>query len=216
MNRLASFVAGLLLLAAPARALADDPTARSAPWQTASMATAVAAMGSQVLMPRVFFSDPDATVGWKARWHVSVLAPAMTLTALAFLNEGVVKNALASYRPGCGPSNEGTGNCLDYGSLSSPAFIASSAFAQGTVVFVVDTLKWSDGRLNAGSLAGNVALPLILSVLTDVGRVAGNWEDSGQVAVSSLVGVGFGIITGAAYALLARPECPYGSGVVCW
>jgi hypothetical protein len=216
MNRFASFIAGILLLAVPTRAFADDPTARSAPWQAATMVTAVAAMGSQVLMPRVFYSDPDATVGWKARWHVSVLAPAMTLTALAFLNEGVVKGALASYRPGCGPGNEGTGNCLDYGSLSSPAFVASSAFAQGTAVLVIDTLKWSDGRLNAGSIAGDVALPLVLAIVTGIGRSAGNWEDPGQVALSSLVGVGFGAITGVAYALLQRPECPYGSGLICW
>jgi hypothetical protein len=216
MNRLASLVTALFLFALPARALADDPTARSAPWQTATTVTAVAAMGSQLLMPRVFYSDPAVTVGWKARWHVSVLAPAMTLTALAFLNESAVKGALASYRPGCNATNEGTGNCLDYGSLSSPAFIASSAFGQGTAVFVVDTLKWSDGRLNAGALVGNVALPLALAIVTGVGRAAGNWEDPGQVGLSSVVGLGFGAITGVAYALLARPECPYAAGVICW
>ena len=29
-------------------------------------------------MPRVFYADPEVTVGWKARWHVSVLAPIVT------------------------------------------------------------------------------------------------------------------------------------------
>ena len=61
----------------------------------------VASAGTQLLMPRVFYSDPEVTVGWKARWHVSVLAPVMTLTALAVLNEHALKDSFEGFRPGC-------------------------------------------------------------------------------------------------------------------
>ena len=34
---------------------------------------ALSSTGLVMIMPRVFYSDPEVTAGWKARWHVSVL-----------------------------------------------------------------------------------------------------------------------------------------------
>ena len=189
---------------------------RSAPWQTGTSITTVAAMSTQVLMPRVFYSEPETTVGWRARWHVSDLAPTMTLTALTLLNEYSLKDAIGSYRPGCDQTNQGAGHCSDYQSLSSHSFAAFAAFGHGTAVFLVDTMKWSDGRLNAGSLTGNVVVPVLLASVTAVGRSAGNWESTGTVILSSGVGLAFGALTGLTYALLQRPGCGYTGDLICW
>jgi hypothetical protein len=216
MKRLLLLVAALTLSLSLARTARADDTSRDSGWQTVTTVTTVAAIGTQLLMPRVFYSDPEVTVGWKARWHLSVLAPVMTLTVLTFASEYSLKGALKSYRPGCDDANFGTGNCQDYGSLSSPAFLATSAFGHGAAVFLVDTFKWSDGRVNVGSLTGDVALPLVLAVITGAGRSAGNWESSDQVLLSSLVGLGFGALTGAVYATMARPECGYTGALLCW
>src|SRR5438045_3878397 len=67
---------------------APPPTLdRSAGWNTATNVLATSSLIVTLIMPRVFYSDPEVTAGWKARWHLSVLAPAMTLTSLALLNE---------------------------------------------------------------------------------------------------------------------------------
>jgi hypothetical protein len=197
-------------------ASADDPTERSGSWQTVTSITAVSAVVTQLLMPRVFYSDPETTVGWKARWHVSALAPTMTLTALTMLNEYSLKSALASPRPGCSDANQGSGHCLDYESLSSHTFIAFSAFGQGTAVFLVDTFRWSEGRFNAASFTGDVAFPVVLAAVTAIGRSAGNWESTGTVVVSGLAGLGFGALTGLTYAMMSRPECGYSGALLCW
>ena|SRR6266568_3797903 len=205
--------AGLWLCSASAQ---EDPRHRDNTWQTVTTITTVAAVGSQALMPRVFYSDPETTVGWKARWHVSVLAPTMTLTALTLLNEYGLKDTIASYRPGCDETTQGSGHCRDYGSLSSHSVAAFSAFGQGTAVFIVDTVKWSDGKFNVGSFVGDVALPLVLAGVTSVGRSAGNWENTGTVIGSSVAGLGIGALMGLTYALLQRPECGYTGAAVCW
>jgi hypothetical protein len=198
------------------RAQAANPDAqRSTSWGTVTSITAVGAMATQVFMPRIFFSDPETTVGWKARFHVSVLAPTLTLTTLTLLNEFALKSAIGANRPGCG----GSPACPDPGSyetLSSHSFAAFSAFGQGTAIFLVDTIKWSDGRLNGGSLVGNVVLPVILAAVTAIGRGAGNWEDTGSILLSSGVGLAFGAVTGLTYALMARPECGYTGNLICW
>ena len=72
------------------------------------------------------------------------------------------------------------------------------------------------GRFNAASFTGDVALPLVLAVITSVGRGAGNWESADQVILSSLVGLGFGALTGLTYAMMARPECGYTGALLCW
>jgi hypothetical protein len=221
MKRLVSLQAALAVSvwswAASAQVATNSDAQRSVPWQTVTSITAVSAMATQVFMPRVFYADPETTVGWKARFHVSVLAPTLTLTSLTLLNEYALKGEFGGKRPGCGDS--AATPCTDsdpYGTLSSHSFAAFSALGHGTAVFLVDTIKWSDGKLNAGSLMGDVVVPVILAVVTAVGRSAGNWEPTGSVVLSSGVGLAFGALTGMTYALLARPECGYTGDLICW
>jgi hypothetical protein len=189
---------------------------RSASWNSATKLMALSSAGLVMIMPRVFYSDPEVTAGWKARWHVSVLAPTMTLAAVTLLNEVSLKNSFASFRPGCTDENRDVAGCDSYGMLSSPSFLAFSSFGQGTGIFLVDTIKWSGGHLNGGALAGDMAAPLILSLLTAVGRGSGNWETGGQVWGSAGLGLGAGLGMGVLYALLQRPECGYSGGMICW
>jgi hypothetical protein len=215
------FVVGILAsfigTSAPSVASAQAaPPERSDGWATASTVTAGIAIGTELLMPRIFFADPESTAGWKGRWHVSMLASAMTLTSAALFNEAVLKDALEVRRPGCEEAFLGTDACRNYASLSTHAFAASSALGQGTAVFLVDTLKWSDGNFSAGSFVGHIGVPLVFAGLTSVGRVAGEWESGGTVLASTLAGLATGALTGLTYSLLQRPECPYGQAVICW
>ena len=70
-------------LLAPSEAAAQ--VTRDKDWATVSDVSLVLGSSVVFLMPRVYYSDPEATVGWKGRWHFSVLAPAMTMTALTLL-----------------------------------------------------------------------------------------------------------------------------------
>src|SRR5690349_12277894 len=72
---------------------------RDSTWGDVTTVTAISALSLEVLMPRVFYSDPEATVGWKARWHVSALAPVMTLVGVTTLNEFALKDAFKGHRP---------------------------------------------------------------------------------------------------------------------
>ncbi|HEY8944396.1 MAG TPA: hypothetical protein VIM73_09040 [Polyangiaceae bacterium] len=204
------------LLVAPAMAQTPSVPERSAGWNDATKITALSALGVQLLMPRVFYSDPEVTVGWKARWHVSVLAPSMTLATLALLNEQVLKDELAGHRPGCSEETQGGPGCESYGMLSTPTFTAFSALGQGLGIFLVDTSKWSDGRFNVGAFAGNVAVPAVLSVVTGIGRTAGDWEEPAQVWGTAGIGLALGMGIGALYASAQRPECGYTGGLICW
>ena len=85
-----------------------------------------------------------------------------------------------------------------------------SALGQGLGVFLVDTIKWSGGRLNGGSLAMNVGVPAVLGVITTVGRSAGNWETGAQAWGSAGIGLALGLGLGALYGAAQRPECGYG------
>ena len=202
---------------ASAQTVMPDPVPeRSEAWKNATNIMALSSAGLVMIMPRIFYSDPEVTAGWKARWHVSVLAPTMTLAAITLLNEVSLKDAFGGFRPGCTENNQGFEGCESYGMLSSPSFLAFSSFGQGTGIFLVDTFKWSGGRVNGGALVGNVAAPLILSVLTAVGRGSGNWESGGQVWGSAGIGLGTGLGMGVLYALLQRPECGYSGGMICW
>lgn len=201
---------------ASAQSAAPAPPDRSASWNSATKIMALSSAGLVMIMPRVFYSDPEVTAGWKARWHVSVLAPTMTLAAVTLLNEVSLKDSIASFRPGCSADNRGLAGCDSYGMLSSPSFLAGSSLGQGAGIFLVDTLKWSGGRVNGGAFVGDVAAPLILSVLTAVGRGSGNWETGGQVWGSAGLGLGAGLGMGVLYALLQRPECGYSGGMICW
>jgi len=207
---------GVCLTEASAFAQAAPPPERSDSWSQATNITAVSAMGLVLVMPRVFYSDPEVTVGWKARWHLSALAPTMTLATVALLNEQVLKEKFKGYQPGCSEETFGNPGCTGYGMFSTPTFAAFSAFGQGAGVFLVDTLKWSGGRFNFGGFVGNVAAPAVLAVITGVGRTSGNWEEGGQVwgtaALSFAVGMGIGTLYGA----MQRPECGYTGSLICW
>jgi hypothetical protein len=215
----ASALAVVLCRSEVASAQSATPPAspdRSASWNGATKIMALSSAGLVMIMPRVFYSDPEVTAGWKARWHVSVLAPTMTLAAITLLNEVSLKNSFASFRPGCTADNRDVAGCDSYGMLSSPSFLAASSLGQGTGIFLVDTIKWSGGRVSGGALVGDVAAPLILSVLTAVGRGTGNWETGGQVWGSAGLGLGAGLGMGVLYAVLQRPECGYSGGMICW
>jgi hypothetical protein len=178
----------------------------------------VVGLGTQVFMPRVYWSDVEVTIGWKARWHASVLASTMFLLTTGLVNEVLVKPAITSYRPGCGTTNIGAPGCTTYGMPSTHTFLAFSALGHGAAVLAVDSIKWSDGRFNGGAIVGDVGLPLALAAVAYAGRVAGtpSQEHGDQALVGAAFGLGFGLIAGGVYALLQRPECPYGSGIICW
>jgi len=224
-------IAVVLSLSTSARAAGDEETLpeRGDGWNRATNIMALSSAALQVLMPRVFYSDPEVTVGWKARWHVSVLAPSMTLFALSMANEAYLKEEFESLRPECEYASReeavaDTGdeevafdnNCSEYGLFSTQSMLAFSSLGQGLGVFLVDTIKWSGGKFNVGGFVGNVAIPLVLAVLTAVGRTAGNWESGGQVWTSAGVGVGAGLGLGVLYATAQRPECGYSGGLLCW
>jgi hypothetical protein len=212
--RLAAVGAALAVGLAAAPAHAQET--RSEGWKSATNILTLSSMGVQLLMPRVFYSDPEVTVGWKARWHASVLAPSMTLLATGLVNEQFLKDAFKGHRPGCDEMNQGAAGCTSYGMLSTQSYLAGSAFGQGLGVFLVDTVKWSGGRINGGSLAMNVGVPGALAIITSVGRSAGNWETGGQSWGSAGIGALIGLGMGALYAVGQRPECGYGGDLICW
>jgi hypothetical protein len=206
----------VLAVSSPAQAQPSPVPNRDQGWGVATTVTLGAAGAIELLMPRIFYSDPEATVGWKARWHVSQLAPVMTLTVLTLANEFLLKGALKDPRPGCDDTNTPGPHCDTYGSLSTHAFGSFAALGQGGAVWLFDMTKWSGGRFNAGSFIGNVAVPLILAGVTDIGRSAGNWENGGQIIGGSVAGVALGFLTGMTYSLMSRPECGYTGNLICW
>jgi len=199
-----------------ASASAQSIPERSAGWGTATNVMTLSALGVQLIMPRVFYSDPEVVVGWKARWHVSVLAPTMAIATLALLNEQLLKNEFGGHRPGCAADTQGGPGCTSYGMLSTQSFAASAAFGQGLGTFLVDTVKWSGGQFNFGAFAGNTAIPGVLAILTTAGRGAGNWETAGQAWGSAGIGLLTGVGLGALYAVAQRPECGYSGNLICW
>ena len=215
---LAAGAAALTLLVAPAAQAHEQELApRSQGWKDATNILTLSSLGVQLLMPRVFYSDPEVTVGWKARWHASVLAPSMTLIAMGLANEQFLTAAVAGHRPGCSEMPPGTvAACTDTAMLSPHSYLAGSALGQGLGIFLVDTIKWSGGRLNGGSLAMNVGVPAVLGVITTVGRSAGNWETGGQAWGSAGIGLALGLGLGALYGAAQRPECGYGGDLICW
>ncbi|HEY4118419.1 MAG TPA: hypothetical protein VGM56_11215, partial [Byssovorax sp.] len=73
----AGVLAGLSAMAlAPREASAQSLTippivTTDSTWGTVSNITMVIGVTTVTLMPRVYYNDPEATVGWKARWHIS-------------------------------------------------------------------------------------------------------------------------------------------------
>jgi hypothetical protein len=209
-NSIAAPVAGAVLAASllltTTSAQAQQPAYhRDSGWDTATSALAISAWAVELISPRTFSADPEVTAGWKARWHLSVLAPSMAFGALALLNEGYLKKAFKAGRPGCDEAPEEAFltdpeghrtipplECQTYGMLSTESILAFSALGQGLGVFIVDTTKWSNGQFHAGAFTLEVGVPAVLAILTAVGRSAGNLEDAGQVWGSAGIGVGLG------------------------
>ena len=216
-----SCAAAFLLLSAAcpknASAQVGPPPLRDKAWKNVTGVAVITAGMTQLLMPRISYPEPEVTVGWKARWHLSVLAPVMTLTSLALINEYQMKGAIKGFRPNCDDVNQGqVEGCLDYGAPSTHTFAAFAALGHGAGVFLIDTTKWSDGRVNVLSVIGNIGLPLVASVVTYVGRGVGNWEKPGQNFAGAALGLGTGFLLGMTYALMARPECGYSGDLICW
>lgn len=205
-----------LVITTTGSAMAQTRPDRDDNWGTVSTVSLVVGAGTELLMPRVFYADPEVTVGWKARWHVSALASSMSLLALAALNEYTLKDGFEGYRPGCSAENKGVPGCQTYGMLSTHAFGGFAALGQGAAVFLFDTTKWSQGRLNAGSFVGHVAVPLLAATFNAIGRGAGDFETTGQILAGGGAGLLTGFLTGTTYALMQRPECGYTGSLICW
>lgn len=226
-------------LLAPREAAAQDVppiVERDQNWGTVSNVFLALGTASVFLMPRVYYSDPETTVGWKGRWHWSVFAPAMTLTAVTLFTDIPIKDGLESVRPGCTVDQTivrfPSSGCETFGGPSTHAFASWGATGAGTAIFLVDTLKYSGGRFNVPAFIGNVALPLVSSVFVSIGRgvdinndrpgEAPNpitmqpYEDVGQIVAGASTGFLTGLTLGFAYAMLQRPSCPYGNSIICW
>jgi hypothetical protein len=206
-------------------------------WEAVSNIFLAVGTASVLLTPRVYYNDPQATVGWKGRWHWSILAPAMTMFAVTTLTELPIKESLESVRPGC--TVEQTivrfpgSNCETFGGPSTHALASWGATGMGTGIFLVDTIKYSDGRLNGPAFIGQIALPLLSSIFVSIGRgvdidndanttgvpnpiTLQPFEDTGQIVAGTLTGFASGLTLGFAYAMLQKPSCPYGNSLICW
>jgi hypothetical protein len=216
---------GLDVSAVSAQSVPIPPTvARDSNWLTVSDVTLAIGVASVALTPRVYYSSPDATVGWKGRWHLSSLAPAMTLAGLTLLVDGPIKEAVGGPRVGCNTDQTQfalpDSGCESFGSPSTHAYASWGATGAGLGIFLVDTLKYSDGRFNAPAFLGQVAIPLTASFVTSAARsVNGSGlgpERTKQVAIGAVTGLGTGLLLGLSYALLQEPDCAYGGSLVCW
>jgi hypothetical protein len=215
-----------LLVPREAAAQAIPPAApRDENWEAVSQIAMITGVASVTLMPRVYYNDPDATVGWKGRWHVSQLAPALTLTAATLFVDIPVKGAIESARPGCTldetrvafPDSE----CESFGGPSTHAFASSATFGAGLAIWIFDTFVYSDSEFHAGSFIGNVAVPLTAAVFTSIARGVApgeseSFEEGGQIGAGIAVGLPIGFLTGMAYTLLQEPNCGYGNNIICW
>lgn len=227
-----SIFGGVLLTPREAAAQTVPPIApRDGTWGTVSNVTMVIGAGIVTLMPRVYYNDPEATVGWKGRWHFSTIAPVLSMTALTLLMDGPVRNGIKGTRPGCTADQTAArlsgSQCESYGMMSTQSYASWGATGMGTGIFLVDTIRYSQGKFNAGGFVGNIAVPLVLSVLTSVGRgiTVGTdsfgrsnmaYESPEQVALGAVTGFASGALIGLAYSLFQRPNCGYGNSFVCW
>ena len=210
---------------ASAQSVSIPPTVeRDSNWQTVSTATMAVSVASVALMPRVYYSSPDSTVGWKARWHMSSLAPAMTLTGITLLVDGPIKQAIGGPRPGCNLDQTNfalpDSGCESFGSPSTHAFASWGATGAGLGVFLVDTVKHSDGKFSFPSFLGNVAVPFASSVVSSVARSQDGSgtgaENTKQVVTGALTGAATGALLGLGYAMFQEPDCGYSGALFCW
>jgi hypothetical protein len=223
---------GVLLAPREAAAQSTVPpiVPRAGTWGTVSNVTMVVGAGLVTLMPRVYYNDPESTVGWKGRWHVSVLAPALSMTALTLLMDGPLNKMTKGARPGCTADQTAAAlpgsACESYAGVSTQSYASWGSTGAGTAIFLVDTFKYSGSRFNAGGFVGNVAVPLVLSVFTSVGRGINvgytngipnqAYESPGSVILGSLTGFATGALLGLAYTMWQRPNCGYGNHMFCW
>ena len=226
----AGFLAVFSTTLAPREAAAQTVTPivqRNATWGTASSVTMIVNAGLVTLMPRIYYNDPEATVGWKARWHISMLAPALAMTGLTLFVDGPIHSAIQQPRPGCTMDETAAAlpgqGCTSYGMPSTQSFAAFGATGVGTSIFIVDTLKYSNGKFNVGSFIGNVGVPLVLSVFTAAARSVAPGgppvypdETVPQIAIGAATGFVSGALLGLAYSFMQRPNCGYGGNIVCW
>lgn len=194
-------------------------------WGAVSNIAMVIGAGAVTVMPRVYYSDPESTVGWKGRWHFSVIAPAMTMTALTLFIDTPIRNAIKSTRPSCNQdvtaSHFPGSGCESYGGPSTQSYAAWGATGSGLGIFLVDTLKYSDSRFNVPYFLGDFVLPLTAAVITSIGRgVTGGGTDSfesgGRIVAGALPGFFSGMLVGIAYSMWQHPNCGYGNSVFCW
>jgi hypothetical protein len=193
-------------------------------WEIVGNVSMGIGLGSVIVMPRVYYSSPVATVGWKARWHISALAPIMSMTGLALLLDGPIKTAIQKPKDGC--TVEQTlaklpdSGCESFGMPSTHAFASWGATGAGLGIFLMDTIKWSNGHFHVGSFIGNVAVPFTASIMTSVSRSADGsglgFEDTPQVVLGAVPGVIIGAALGLSYAYLQEPDCGYGNYLICW
>jgi len=223
----ATVVASVLLVSfdvGTAHAQIPPFVARDNNWDVVSNVTLGIGVGTVALMPRVYYSSPDATVGWKARYHISSLAPAMTLTGLTLLVDGPIRNAMQAPKQGCSVEDTTAqlpdSGCESFGGPSTHAFASWSATGAGIGTFLVDTIKYSNGHFNIPSFVGNVGVPVAASFMTSIARSADGSglgpEDTKQVLQGALPGFAIGALIGVGYAMLQEPDCGYGNYLVCW
>ncbi len=211
-----------LLGAREAHAQAIPPAAeRDENWEAVSTVSLLIGVGTATFMPRVYYNDPEATVGWKARYHFSQLGVAAALTSATILVDGPIKNLAEGTRPGCTVEESESGfpgsNCESYGMPSTHSFAAWSTHGAGLAIWIIDAWVYSE-RVNVGSLIPNVVVTGAAATLTSVARGVGTepYEDAAQIGIGVAAGMVTGFLTGLAYSLLQEPNCGYGNDVVCW
>ncbi len=217
----------------PAEAHAQDSRNRDAGWGLVSDVSLAVAGLSVAVTPRVYYSDPQSTVGWKGRWHVSSLAPLMTLGVVSLLVDQPIKQAFQDPRPGCSVDQTTAAlpdsNCGSFGLPSTHAFATAGFAGMGLGVFLVDTFKYSNGNVHPGAVVGNVVLPMSALLLGSVARGVETtdntlqpdrptlgFEKPEQILAGAIPGLLIGAGLGAVYAVMQRPGCPYGDSLFCW
>lgn len=214
--------AATAVLPREAHAQAIPPAAeRDENWEAVSTVSMLIGVGTTTLMPRIYYNDPEATVGWKARYHVSQLGVAAALTSATILVDGPIKNLAEGTRPECSVEEteiraEGS-NCESYGMPSTHSFAAWSAHGAGLAIWIIDAWVYSE-RVDVGSLIPNVVVTGVAATLTSVARGVGTepYEDPAQIGVGVAAGMITGFLVGLPYALLQEPNCGYGNNVICW
>lgn len=193
-------------------------------WDTLSSVSMAIGAISVSAWPRIYYSSPDATVGWKARWHVSAFAPIMTLTGITMLVDGPIRDAIQSPKDGCTVDETlaqlPDSGCESFGGPSTHAFASWGALGAGTTIWLVDWLEYSDSNFSVPSFVGNVGLPFVAAIMTSVSRSADGLgigpEGTGQVVAGALPGFATGALLGLGYSLLQEPDCGYGGYMFCW